>query len=285
MEPEQEAGPQTTGVPPRRSASGSRKTPPASNAGNRTANRAASKTANRGPRRARRGRSQGRFYGILVGLVLAIVAVVVIVLVTSGGSGSTPNSKQPAVNFSANGVKVYGTLGPEGVPLEVGQPLAAANTGLTGATIDGVQCNTSEQLVYHHHVHIAIFINGQPRSLPLGIGMVPPAQVSKTSKGYFADGSASCLYWIHVHAQDGIVHIESPEVRTYLLAQIFGIWRQPLSATQIGPYTGHVTATVNGQPWEGDPTEIPLDEHAQIVLNLNGPAVNPPPISWQGTSL
>jgi hypothetical protein len=253
-------------IPPRKSAGGTR-TP-----------------TNRGPRRARRGRSQSRFYGLLMGVVLVIVAVVVVVLVTSGG-GSTSNANEPAKNFTANGTKVYGNLGPENVPLEVGAPLAAANTGLTGAPIDGIQCNANEQLVYHHHVHIAIFINGQPRSIPLGVGMVPPALVQKLASGDYAEGSQTCLYWIHVHAQDGIVHIESPEARTYLLAQVFGIWQQPLSSTQIGPYTGKVTATVNGTVWDGDPSEIPLDNHDQIVLNLNGPIVAPPPIQWQNTGL
>ena len=265
---------QTSKVPPRNSAGGKNA---AGNGGNRSA-------ANR-PRRSRRTRSQGRFYGILVGVIVAIVVVVVIVLLTSGGSSSSSLAKQAAVNFKANGLQVYGGLGPEGVPLEVGAQLAPPNTGLTGAPIDGIQCNNSEQLAYHHHVHIAIFINGQPRAVPLGIGMVPPALVTNSPKGPFAEGSNTCLYWIHVHATDGIVHIESPEVRTFLLAQIFGIWKQPLSSTQIGPYTGHVTATFNGQPWNGDPSEIPLDQNAQIVLNLNGPVVNPPAIDWKGTSL
>lgn len=265
-------GPNQTGnVPPRKSSA-----PPRKSAGS------SRPPANRGGRR--RTRSQGRFYGLLVGLVVVIVAVVVIVLVTSGGSGSSIK-KQPAINFTANGTKVYGGIGPEGVPLELGDQLASPNAGLTGAPIDGIQCNNSEQLAYHHHIHLAIFINGQPRPIPLGVGMVPPALVSNTAKGPFAEGSNSCLYWVHIHATDGIVHIESPEVRTYLLTQIFGVWQQPLSATQIGPFTGHVTATVNGQAWTGDPGEIPLDEHAQIVLNLNGPVVNPPPIVWSGTGL
>lgn len=253
-------------VPPRKSGGGSR--PP----------------ANRGPRRARRTRSQGRFYGILVGVIIAIVVAVVIVLITSGGSSSALN-KQPALNFKANGVKVYGGLGAENVPVQVGPQLAVANAKLTGAPTDGISCNSTEQLSYHHHIHLAIFINGQPKSIPLGIGMVPPALVTNTSRGPYAEGSQTCLYWVHVHVQDGIVHIESPEPRTFILAQFFGIWGQPLSSTQIGPYTGQVTATVNGQPWQSDPAEIPLDEHTQIVLNLNGPVVTPPPIVWNGTGL
>jgi hypothetical protein len=223
---------------------------------------------------------------LLVAGVIAVVAVIVIVVVTTGGGGSSSSlAKQPAVNWkTAAGVPVYGALGPEKVPVQLGTPLADPNTGLTGAPVDGVSCNSQEQTVYHHHTHLAIFINGQPRAVPLAIGFVPPAQVANTTGGKFAEGT-SCLYWLHVHAQDGIVHIESPLVKTYLLAQFFGIWHQPLSSTQIGPNKGHVTATVNGKTWTGDPGQIPLNEDTQIVLNLGGPVVAPPPIVWSGTGL
>jgi hypothetical protein len=218
--------------------------------------------------------------------VVAVLAVIIALVVTSGGGKSGGLAKQPAVNYkTTSGVKVYSTLGPEKVPLQQGTPLAAANTGLTGAPIDGVQCNSTEQLSYHDHAHLVIFVNGQTRPMPLGVGMVPPATVEQTSGGDWATGSQSCLYWLHVHAQDGIIHIESPTPKTYLLAQFFGVWHQPLSSTQVGPYSGHLTATLNGKPWTGDPGQIPLNDHAQVVLNLGGPVVTPPPIVWSGTGL
>ena len=180
---------------------------------------------------------------------------------------------------------MYGGLGPEGVPLQIGTPLAAPNTGLTGAPIDGLQCNTTEQLTYHHHAHMVIFVNGKTRPIPLGVGMVPPALVEQTPQGDFATGSQTCLYWLHVHAQDGVLHIESPTPKVYQLAQFFAIWHVPLSATQVGPYKGAVTATVDGAPWTGNVAQIPLNEHTQIVLNVGGPVVTPPPIDWAGTGL
>lgn len=63
------------------------------------------------------------------------------------------------------------------------------------------------------------------------------------------------------------------------------IWHVPLSATRLGSFTGKVTATVNGVPWTTDVRQIPLEEHTQIVLNLGGPLISPPPISWSGTGL
>ena len=239
------------------------------------------------PRRRRGGSSRGRVYAVIAGVVVLVAAVVIVVIVsTSGGSSSSANTHQAAINYTTStGVKVYGGLGPEGIPLQIGTELAEPNTGLTGAPITGLQCNTQEQLTYHNHAHLIIFVNGQVRTVPIGVGMVPPAQVESTPKGDWATGSQDCLYWLHVHAQDGIIHIESPTPKTYELAQFFAIWHVPLSANQIGSYKGAVTATVNGKPWTGNPDQIPLTEHAQIVLNLGGPIVTPPPIDWSGTSL
>jgi hypothetical protein len=238
-------------------------------------------------RRRRGGSSRKSFYALIAGVGAALVAVIALVLVsTSGGSTTTADKNQAAVNYTTPaGVKVYGSLGPENVPLQLGAQLAAPNTGLTGAPIAGLQCNTTEQLTYHDHAHLAIFINGQPRSIPLAVGMVAPASVQQSAQGDFATGSPTCLYWLHVHAQDGVVHIESPTPKVYELAQFFAVWHVPLTANQIGSYKGTVSATVDGKPWTGNPEQIPLKEHTQIVLNLGGPAVNPPPISWTGTGL
>jgi hypothetical protein len=214
-----------------------------------------------------------------------VVVAAVVVGVTLGSSGGGSGSKSPVQFTTSSGVQVYGSLGPENVPLQVGVPLAPANVGLTGATIEGVGCSASEQVAYHHHVHLAIFVNGQPRSVPLAVGMVPPAVVEQTSQGEYAVGSNTCIYWLHTHAQDGIVHIESPNPANFTLGQFFAVWMQPLSATRIGPYQGTVTATVNGAAWRADPATIPLEQHDQIVLNLGGPAVVPPPIDWSITQL
>lgn len=228
-------------------------------------------------------RPSKRPYVLGVAAVVAVAAIVVgVVLGTSGGSSHGTS----AVNYAlTSGTKVYGALGPEGIPLEVGPNLAAANTGLTGSTIDGISCGATEQLVYHHHAHIAIFVNGKPYSIPLGVGMTPQVQVTNTAHGQFADGSTNCLYWLHVHAQDGIIHIESPYAQNFVLGDIMDIWHQTLSPTQLGSYHGNVTVNVNGAPWTGIVREVPLTEHAQIVINVGTPIVTPPAINWSGSGL
>jgi hypothetical protein len=147
----------------------------------------------------------------------------------------------------------------------------------SGQTIDGIRCETQEQLVYHIHAHLAIYANGQARTVPYGIG-IPNPQVQQTADGPFVVGG-SCFYWLHSHAQDGIIHIESPVQRTFTLGNWFDIWGQPLNANQVAGDTGAVTAYVNGQRFTGDPRSIPLAAHAVVQLNV-GQDVAPEPYTF-----
>lgn len=264
----------------------SNKVPPRKAGGNRPGGRPA--PPRKPPPKRRSGRSAGRFYLYFVIALVVIVIAVIIALVSGGGSKS--HSGGAALDWKTpSGVPVYGALGPEGIPIELGTQLGEPNTGLTGATIDGVPCNNTEQLEYHHHAHLMMFVNGKPMHLPIGVGFVPPASVEgtqgKPTTLFAVAAGTNCLYWLHVHAQDGIIHIESPTPKEYQLGQFFAIWHQQLSATQLGPFTGTVTATVNGQTWTSDPSQIPLGEHTQVVLNLGGPIIAPPAVSFSGTQL
>ena len=173
--------------------------------------------------------------------------------------------------------------GPEGIPLEQGPELAPASTTTPGGTVDGIQCAPLEQLVYHIHAHLQVYDHGQPRTLPAGIGLIEPV-AEQTAYGPFY-GATHCYYWLHTHATDGIIHIESPTVRVYTLGNFFNEWRQPLSGTQVAGVKGKVTAFVNGKPWTKDPRAIPLLPHASIQLNVGSPQVPPHVISFAGTNL
>lgn len=170
--------------------------------------------------------------------------------------------------------------------MEAGAVVAPVNPAVAGQIVDGVGCDQSEQLAYHHHIHLAIFVNGQARSVPIAVGIMPQVGIQQDGAGnQVAVSSTHCFYWLHVHAQDGVVHIESPSAATFTLGQLFDVWGQPLSAIAAGPAPGPVTATVNGQPYTSDPRSIPLNERDQIVLNVGGPAVVPPPVDWTRTQL
>jgi len=129
--------------------------------------------------------------------------------------------------------------------------LASTAGQAQGETVDGISCQTSEQVVYHIHAELMVFVAGESRVIPEGIGIV------------------GCFYWLHSHTRDGIIHIESPVDRIYSLGNYFDIWKQPLSTTQVGPATGAVNAYVNGVRFSGDPRSIPLTPHAIIQLNVS----------------
>src|ERR1700689_4600238 len=101
-----------------------------------------------------------------------------------------------------------GTPGPETVPIPNGPALATTHNAATGTTVDSVQCDSGEQLVSHVHTPLTIFVNGQARMVPYGIG-IPGDQAVSTKQGAFVE-TGNCFYWLHTHANDGGIHIESP---------------------------------------------------------------------------
>jgi hypothetical protein len=210
---------------------------------------------------------------VLAGLGAAVVAgAAILAIVLTSGGGKAPPAPAPTA-----------ALGPEGIALETGPVLAPASTAATGQTIDGIGCNAAEQSVYHIHSHLAVYVNGAARQIPAGIGVVEPS-VSQTPNGPFVSATR-CYYWLHTHAADGLIHIESPTQRTYTLGNFFDIWRQPLSAAQAGPATGTVTAFVNGAKYTGDPRAIRLGDRTSIQLNVGTPAVPPTSVDWSKSQL
>jgi len=145
--------------------------------------------------------------------------------------------------------------------------LAPTWSGLKGQTIEGVGSNQMEQLAYHIHAHLAIYINGTQKTVPYGIGIEQPWSTTADGDSEFVSSGAA-FYYLHTHDDTGVIHIESPNSTIYTLGQFFAEWNQKLSATQIGPYTGTVIAYVNGSKVTGDPASIKLNSHNVVQLDL-----------------
>jgi hypothetical protein len=212
---------------------------------------------------------------LLAVVALIIVLVVVLVALPSGHSTSTATTSTLAGGAGPNG--------PEGIPLETGTVLAPGSTPAMGATVDGVQCNSSEQVAYHVHTHLAIYVDGKERALPAGVGIVEPI-TQQTPDGPF-DGASRCYYWLHVHTQDGVIHIESPTAATYTLGQFFDIWGQPLTADRVGPATGPLAIYVDGRRVLGDPRSIVLGSHEDIQIDVGTPTPSPNRVDWSRSEL
>jgi hypothetical protein len=186
--------------------------------------------------------------------IMLISLATVLVLIVAGGITLVVHNKSqkqtPAASAAASGA------------------LAPVWNGLTGQTVDGVAANTIEQLAYHIHAHLAIYVNGKPMTVPAGVGITTPWQTETEPDGSLWIDSGSHFYYLHTHTTDGIIHIESPTQTTYKLGQFFAEWNQPLSTSQVGPSKGSVITYVDGKKFTGDPSSITLSAHTVIQLDI-----------------
>jgi hypothetical protein len=139
-----------------------------------------------------------------------------------------------------------------GVALASSKFLSSSNA--SAMTVDGIQCNAAEQLVFHKHAHLDIYINGQPYTVSSQIAIIP----------------SKCIYWLHIHDDSGIIHIESPATRNFTLGQFFDIWKTKFNNAQafnnIFNKTGNnnmpqIYKNGNKLPSGTDYRNIKLDEH------------------------
>jgi hypothetical protein len=185
----------------------------------------------------------------LIGAVVAIIVAAVVAIVIIGRIPKSTNASAPQIDTNP--------------------ALLASTAGQArGEPVDGIEAGSMEQLLFHIHAHLAIYVHGQQKFVPYGIGIVPPYQLQNTAGGAFVAGGSK-FYWLHTHDETGIIHIESPQHRTFTLGDLFDIWHQPLSPTQTGPATGQVAVLVNNHPVGGDPRAIPLAAHDVIQLNVD----------------
>jgi hypothetical protein len=148
--------------------------------------------------------------------------------------------------------------------------LTLAQSFFGGLPIDGISCDREEGAVEHIHTWIALYDHAHSVVVPPEIGI--------------PQGGA-CLYWIHTHSADGMVHIESPVRRNFALGEFFDIWGPGLSWTQAAAVTaprGHrLSIWIDGQAWHGhDPRSIPLRDHETIVIQNGPPFAKPPQPDW-----
>jgi hypothetical protein len=133
----------------------------------------------------------------------------------------------------------------------------------SSSTIDGIRCDKAEHFVSHIHMHLDIFINSEKVVVPSNIGIFPN----------------NCIYWLHTHDDTGIIHIESPDKRTFTLGQFFHIWGETFSNNQIfnnvveDNNNSTLNVYVNGKKVDSktDYGQIPLNEYTEIAIIYGKP--------------
>ena len=208
-------------------------------------------------------------------------ALLVLFVLVPLSCSSSPQSSNAAADAGSDarvegGGDAGGEAGPKACADAGGDALLApSGDAAQSGPVDGITCDTSEQLLFHIHAHVAVYVGGCQKLIAAGVGIGPPLT--------FDNGSVvggSCFSWLHTHDETGVIHIESPVQRTFTLGDFFDVWGQPLSATQVGPAKGKVTATLDGQPFTSDPRTIPLEAHAVVQLDVGAPLVAPQPFTF-----
>lgn len=125
--------------------------------------------------------------------------------------------------------------------------------------VDNIACQTNEQVAYHVHAHLSMYINGQQVQIPQGLGIA---------------SDQSCYYWLHTHDTTGVIHIESPSQQTFTLGTFFKEWNNVFPQLQ---YPVQLSDTkgwkvyVNGKPYNGDFHNIDLTAHELITMTYQSP--------------
>ena len=129
--------------------------------------------------------------------------------------------------------------------------------------IDNIACEQDEQLAYHIHVHLSLYMNGAPVQVPKSIGIA---------------SDNSCIYWLHVHDTSGVIHIEAPTQKIYTLGNFLHVWSQRFPQLQYPVEldgTSNWQVFVDGKPYTGDFHAIPLTAHTLITMGYKSPGITP----------
>ena len=100
-------------------------------------------------------------------------------------------------------------------------------------------------------VHLELFARGRVVIVPTGIGV-----------------ARGCTYPARTREPTGVIEVLRGAHLT--LGDLFRLWQKPLDRTQLLGFRGRVLAFVGGKRYTRDPRSIPLERHAEIVLEIGG---------------
>jgi hypothetical protein len=136
-------------------------------------------------------------------------------------------------------------------------------------------------LTYHVHAHVDLFVDGQPITIPAGIGINiddPAVRRFDEADGSVAYGGITlcaqpCISPLHTHDETGIIHTESASQQPNTLGQFFIEWGVPLSDSCVGEYCNPkpIAFYVDGEPYTQDPGAIELTDHREIAIVIGTP--------------
>ena len=121
----------------------------------------------------------------------------------------------------------------------------------------GLSQLSAEQLAFHIHQHLDIFVNG--KRVPGGV----PQYIGINDNAYLTE--------LHTHTADGLIHVESARKVDYTLGQFFAEWGVFLNSRCVGAYCNGLKWYVNGVRQTGNPQNLVLKDHEEIALVVGKP--------------
>jgi hypothetical protein len=183
-------------------------------------------------------------------IFLALVGFGLLAAVVRSFHGDAPAASMPAAELT----------GPAPWPANDGAGLQARLTAL------GLPALALEGTTLHIHAHLDVFVDGRRIVVPAGIGIDPYLRFYSP---------------LHTHDTSGVVHVESPTVRTFTLGEFLGVWGVRFGGGCLGGYCAGSGAKLrvyaDGRP-VADPEHLPLAAHEEIVVALGTQRQLPHPI-------
>jgi hypothetical protein len=173
------------------------------------------------------------------------------------------------------------------IPSTGAPPWPAPGDPLRRTRQAGLRPERREQLAYHVHSHLDVFVNGEPITVPAGIGIntADPGVKSGLDKdGRRAYGGIErcaqpCISPLHTHDESGILHTESPTETPNSLGQFFLEWGVRLDRSCVGGFCrprAPIAFFVNGERYTKDPRAIGLADHREIAIVIGSPPARIP---------
>jgi hypothetical protein len=201
--------------------------------------------------RARQADRRRRRLGIAAALALALVAGI------GGLAVLAARDRQPATG-----------AGPL-AGLQAGPAPWGANTADLAERLRAIGApplSPMEGTAVHIHQHLDLYVDGRKVTVPAGIGIDPAV-------GYAP---------LHTHDASGVIHVESPTERSYTLGEFFAVWGVRFTPSCLGGYCAaggrQLRVYVDGRAYQGDPTNLTLAPHQELVVAFGTAAQLPSPV-------
>jgi hypothetical protein len=203
--------------------------------------------------------------------VLAVAVALLVAACSADGDSSDAGS----------GPSAPGSAGVAPIPDSGAPPWPAPSDPLDKTVEAGLTPEVKEFFGIHLHAHLDVFVNGEPVEVPAAIGIDitdPGVQVfddpAGTSYGGIDECDEPCISPLHTHDASGVLHTEAQENETNTLGQFFVEWGVRLDEQCVGGFCepeAPIAVFVDGEPYDGDPAEIALEDQRQIAIVIGTP--------------